>query len=252
MNERGRVLERPRWWTPLFVLAMAAVLCATTVVDAGKEQKSADIDCGGHKGKVSVNTGVHFREGEANYRNGISLKYKGTAVGDCCWVQTIWREVVVTYKAAAGASPRTVRKEGTIRTTGGSYKLTTDPSKPVYNPDSGSATSPCYDAAFSSITDGDSKTMYDQPGSAIDRFAAAEKTDATVDKIESIAHFDAYLVCGGKVCAKVSWTSTYTWSGGAGTGPTYGVSDVDKSGNPPNDEQKKAINDKYPGQTVLK
>jgi hypothetical protein len=225
-----------------------ALLHATDVVDPGKERKKADIDCSGHKGSVVGRDGVHYKEGETDYPNGVSLSYTGTNCPDCCWVQFVWREILVQKK---GGQPEP--KKATIRTTGGSYDLTTDPKKPNYHPDSGSRRDPCYGAAFSSKTDKDSTTMFDRPGSAISSITRDETADDKTDNIESKVHFDAYLVCKGAVCAKVSWTVTYKWTKADGEkGPTVDMGDVDKSGDKPNADQMKALNDNYPGQTTVK
>ncbi|NUO08936.1 MAG: hypothetical protein HUU08_09715 [Candidatus Brocadia sp.] len=258
MNEKGKRLNnfhpnlRIIMTSVILLLAITLPVFATTVVDKGTERKRAEINCDGHTGKVTVNDGVHFNEGEAEYINGVSIGYNGTKSNDCCWLQFVWDEILV-YRSPEGVGPPApVRKEGTIRTTGGSYELTTDPKSPNYNVDSASDTNPCYDSRGSRIKTDDSITMYDRPDSII-KLAEKEQKDPKVTRIESKAHFEAYLVCNKKICCKVSWVQTYTWTpknGGKETGPEYQIEDPNTSADL-NQGQKDRLKKEYPDQTVL-
>ncbi len=239
-----------------FLLLFSFILYATSVVNQGTEAKKTDINCQGSQGNISIRTGVHYTEGAgeriANYRNGVSLGYNGTQSANCRWLQFIYRQILVTRRTDGGGET-TRPKSGRVRTTGGSYQLTTNPTQPNYNVDSGSSTNPYYEARFSSIRTGNSTTIYDRPGSGINSFAAAEKRDPKVTKIESIITFDTFLVCNNKICAKVSWTITYTWTPGAGggteTGPTPNISDPVKPGSL-NQRQTDRFKALYPNSTV--
>jgi hypothetical protein len=245
----------------LGIAAHAPAAYADIVIDdGGTQKKSVPIKCGDHEGTVSVNTGVKLTETVkgviapeieqtiiTKYGNAIGLTYKGTNCADCKWLQFVWREVLATD--AKGEAP--VR--GKMPTSAGLLPLTTNPAAPSYAVDSGSKTDPSYGATGISTTTADSQNMYDQPGPG---FPPNLQKDATITKLRSLAHFDAFLVCGGKVCAKVTWTVSWTWTpgpgGGTTTGPTYDVPDPDTSGAKPNDAQMKQLNAQYPGQTVLK
>lgn len=240
----------------LFLL-VAISLLSTTVVDQGTEAKKADIDCDGHTGSISVRTGVHYQESSGDrvvdYRNGVSLGYTGTRSADCRWLQFVWDEVIVYKRPAGGGEPVPERKSARIRTTSGSYDTTTDTSNPNYNVDSGSGSNPYYEGRGSNIRTDNSTTIYDRPGSAINAVARADKSDASVTKIENVIHFETFLVCNNKICAKVSWSMTYTWTPGSGggteSGPTPHIDDPEIPGSL-NQRQKDRFKAQYPRSTV--
>jgi len=198
-----------------------------------------------HSGTITVRTEQRARPaGGGSAKAGVvCLDFTGTHAGHCCWLQFIWREVYVT--TATGRAARA----GKVTSTGGTYDLTTDPTKPNYNVDSGSVSNPCYDSAGMS-NDSNGLAIFDIPGAS--QPAAAAAREAGVTMVESIAHFDSFFICDGVVLAHVSWTATYTWTPGGGwQGPDCTVAPPDTSGDRPNDEQRQRLNDRYPGQTVV-
>jgi hypothetical protein len=232
---------------------------------AGDEAHTNEIDCDGHAGTVVVRENVRYRwrcrrgdeviRRSAERHPSISLGYTGTGSDDCCWLQFIWSEIIIT-KVDADENETSDRMESRIRTTGGSYDLTTDPDNPNYNVDSASEDNPCYDARGARNRNDDSITIYDRPASS-NPLAREERRDATVTKIESKDHFDSYLVCDGQVCYKISWTVTYTLSRrddrtwGEEEGQVYTIDEPDTSGERPNEAQMDKLNELYPGQDLL-
>jgi len=232
-----------------------AIVQVTSIVD---QLPATAIDCDGHKGSIVVQTGVQIhwnrlKDGEPQDRKDeISISYVGSNCDDCIWVQFIWSEVVVQEKEK---DPQ--RVPGHIDTTGGSYDLTTDPEKPTYSVDSASPTNPAYESTGTSNVGDTYDTMFDAPGNpfkdedgnTILPFPVNNaKTDfPAVQNITWTDHFDTYLICDGRVCAKVSWSVSFGWQPGdpdKSTGPTF--SDPTTSLNPkPAPGQYKALAAKY-------
>jgi hypothetical protein len=249
----------------LLVLGLAAwpsPASATIVIDdPGTERKGVALNCGDYVGRIIVNTGVKLTDTVSGtpapeieqtiitkFLNAISLSYKGAKCAECCWLQFVWREILGTD--ASGEGPVT----GRMPTTSGPIDLTTDPAKPAYRVDSASRTDPCYTAAGHGTITAEANTMYDQPGPG---FPSNMVNNAAITKLRSVAHFDAFLVCAGKVCAKVTWTVSWTRTRNidgsvTATGPTYEVSDPDITGAKPSAVQMQQLNAQYPGQTLLK
>jgi hypothetical protein len=209
-----------------------------------------DIDCGGHKGKIVVHTGVniHWDRKDAHpemtesdpktSKGDISISYQGSGCDDCVWVQFVWTEV-----SAQVAGEKALRRgEGRITTTSGSYDLTTDPDHPNYNVDSASKETPAYEATGTSNVDANSSTIFDLTGNPfVDQdgniFPAFPFNDMSQNyqTITWIDHLDTFLVCNGQVCGKVSWQVTYTWHAGQPqtvTGPDVSVTSVSPNGKP--------------------
>lgn len=237
----------------LLFLTVSFCLFSTSVVDPGTEVQTASITCGGRNGDLSVKTGVHFTHGErenlAHYEKGISLGYTGNISENCYWLQFVYRQIII-HRRPAGAGPPAPRpKSGPITTSGGTYELTTDPADPNYNVDSGSS-DPNYDTRGANIRNPNSTTIFDKPGSGIKE---ADKNDPNVTNIESIISLNTFLVCGGKICAKVAWSMTYTWTpgpgGGTETGPVPDVSTPEIPGTL-NDKQKDRFRAQYPGRRI--
>lgn len=130
------------------------------------------------------------------------MEYKGGLASESRWLQFIWREIVVSHPTKGE-----YRVRDTVTTTGGTYDLTTDPSKPSYNTDSNKPDSPFYEAGFRSNRTADSTTIFDQPGAITDKVSAEFDKGAT--KVVSRAHFNSYLVRDYRpiyhVYLKVEW-----------------------------------------------
>jgi hypothetical protein len=228
----------------LFFAASLQPALSQPVPGPGVVEVTQAIDCSDHVGTVEVHKAVT----EGVHSNLISIGYTGTKCNECHWYQFVWREIIVHTKDGHAKA-----KTGHVNTTGGGYDLTSDVTKPNWNPDSASPTDPEYEAAGLAKRTPNSDTIFDAPSAAIDAFAGAEKANPNVTMINSLMHGESFLVCGGKVCARVIWSVAYTWTRADGhtSGPEYTALPVDTSGNPPNSDQKKAINAKYPGQTIF-
>jgi hypothetical protein len=149
-------------------------------------------------GEVSIRTGGETKNTSTGLESTerFSMGYKGTDAAKTRWLQFIWREIEVD-DPVKGA----FRVDESITTTGGTYKLTTDTSKPSYNTDSNTRTSPFYEEGFTDNRTADSTTIFDLPGAAqniVDR-----QFDAGATKVVSRAHFTTYLVRDMDVLYKV-------------------------------------------------
>jgi hypothetical protein len=175
---------------------------------AGKEHTWADVPDEGTvgytakvgSGTVEARTGVHYEDpgGKGKkYDEGFSMGYKGPDAAKMRWLQFIWREVVVEHPKKG-----TFKLADKIRTSGGEYALTTDPSKPNYNTDAGKDT-PFYDDAGHSNRTADAVTMFDMPGSLQGTVKAQFGGAEPATKVTSRAHFTTYLVKEMEVLQKI-------------------------------------------------
>jgi hypothetical protein len=138
-------------------------------------------------GEVSVRTGVQLDA--AGDKEGYSIGYKGGLSSDSAWLQFIWREVEVEHPTKGGYR---VNPPHPITTSGGSYRLTTDPSAPNYNTDSNKPDDPFYEAGFMADRTADSTTMFDEP-SPMNPIVQGELAGGAT-KVTSRAHFNTYLI----------------------------------------------------------
>ena len=168
-----------------------------TVTTPGAEVHHAAV--GG--GDVRVRTGVQasFSDGSTS-PEAYEMEYAGPDSGTTQWLQFIWREVDVEEDWWPDST-----LDDEISTTGGTYNLTTDPSKPNYNTDSapGSAT-PFYESGGANLRGPTTTTMLDEPG-AMEHLVQREFKDGA-DKVTSRAHFSTYLVRGMQVLYRVDLT----------------------------------------------
>ncbi len=167
-----------------------------TVTAPGTEAHHASV--GG--GDVRVRTGVEANLGGGTVNEGYEMEYTGPDSGTTQWLQFIWREVQVEEDWWPDST-----LDDEITTSGGTYGLTTDASKPNYNTDSapGSAT-PFYESGFANLRGPTTTTMFDRPG-AMDNLVRREFRNGA-DKVTSRAHFATYLVRGMQVLYRVDLT----------------------------------------------
>jgi len=211
----------------------------------GQIETSGHVDCPGrHAGEVVVHKGVLIPPDEGPW---ISIGYTGTNCVDCRWYQFNWREIQIYTKDG-----RSSAKAAHIQLPNVDYELTTDANNPNWHLDSFLPEDPAYPGA--SQRNADSDTIFDGPSSGIDALAGVEKADPNVIRIRSLFHGQSFLVCGGQVCASVTWSTAYGWTRADDrtSGPEYNVLPVDTSRTGPNGQQKAAIDAKYPGQTVFR
>ena len=173
------------------------------ITDAGDEAGKAAVT----GGQVSVHTDVEMELGSGRkVPQTFQLGYKGKDAGQTRWLQFISREIEVHPKTG---KPTFI--DATVGPpTGNQYKLTTDPTKRVWNTDAAkAAASPFYeDSGINNRTE-DATTMFDAPSSAQalvnPQFAAP--TEAT--KVISRAIFVTYLVRDMEIVEKVEISVTW-------------------------------------------
>lgn len=153
------------------------------VEDEGDLEHSAKV--GG--GKVAVHTDVEANVGDRAFDEMFSLSYKGKDAAKTRWLQFIWREIEVDEPTKGN-----FLLDEPVTTTGGTYPLTTDRSKPSYNTDSSDPDSPFYEAGFVSNRTSEATTIFDQPSPMKAKVDA--QFDAGATKVVSRAHFTTYLV----------------------------------------------------------
>jgi hypothetical protein len=161
-------------------------------------------------GTVEAKTGGKAKFGTREETETYTLGYKGTDAEKTRWLQFIWREIEVTRPDG-----KTDKVDQEITTTGGTYRLTVDPTKPSYNTDTASTTDPFYEAGGVNNRTDDSTTMLDMPAPALAIVKAqlAEPDAAKKPtKVVSRAHFTTYLVRDMEVLYKmnvdVEWVFT--------------------------------------------
>ena len=183
----------------LILLVIPGHASAFTVVDEGVAQVDTALDCGAHRGRVVVRTGVHYQVSElAERRNGISIAFADDTASalECCWVQFVWMEAIVTFQAPNGQVQNRVQL--TAKTSGGPVELTTDPNKPKWHVDSAASGSPCYEVEGVSVKDRNGTRTFDQPDDAATELGPqvlARVPAGSVVRVEDVKHFEAYLVC---------------------------------------------------------
>jgi len=173
-----------------------------TVDKAGTEAHK--VKAGG--GEVSVRTDVDFTAGGAKYPGGYSVGYSGTGSSDARFIQFLWSEIVATQPDKTDAF---VDKKG-LGTSNGTMDLTIDPTKPKYKVDSGSSSSPFYEAGFTDVRTSTGTTIYDRPSEFAD--VIAKQFDAKATQVVERDHFDVFLVTGYKTVYQVSLVVQWTYT----------------------------------------
>jgi hypothetical protein len=202
---------------------------------------TGDIDCGGHVGRVSVRTGVGLVMKSGREKdNEIAIGYRGTGCDDCYWLQIGWTEILVTR---TGQKP--VREKMTIPTLGNSHSTTGEDEPPQYFVDTVSLTTPAYEEGGTAVVDKESDTMYDQPN-YLDPLRQVAQRVGDVEKIEAVFHFDTFLVCDRRVCAKVHWDAYQSYDKLTRSVTKVDYRNVSRSTTgKPNPEQLQTFNDRF-------
>jgi hypothetical protein len=165
------------------------------VNDAGTLETKAGAKVPG--GKVELHTGVSMKYAGDSSTEAYSLTYTGANVDDMRWLQFIWRELVPEFPPKAkGDKPRKEPVAKELSHSGRDYRLTTDPTRPSWNTDSGSSATPFYEDNTSAIRTADELTMFDSPKPMEDVAAAFFKATVTNKPTRVISHFHAttYLI----------------------------------------------------------
>jgi hypothetical protein len=164
-------------------------------VDAG--DLGVDAQVGG--GRVRVHTNAQYKPvGSNDIRDaGFTLDYKGKDSEKTHWMQFIWREIHVEHPVTGNAA-----LTDTITTSGGTYQLTDDPTKPHWNTD-GADADPFYESDGGGYNNRskDSTTIFDFPSPMNDKVRA--QIDGGATKVTSRAHFSTYLVRDMEIMLRV-------------------------------------------------
>lgn len=234
-----------------------------TIVDEGVAALETKVDCGGHRGRLAVRTGVHVQFGVdretdtiVEGRDMISIGFAAEAGNalECSWIQFSWTEVLITVDTPRGREQG--RLKDTIRTTGGDVELTTDPANPLWSVDAAGG-SPAYEQGGSAYKDSNGTRMFDQPDEIVSRYAGMRLPPGErLLQLEDRKHFEAYLVCHGRVCHVVRWTQRCTWTRPPGAGPptvriAYDPAPTARASGNLLPEQRAALDREHPGQTIL-
>jgi hypothetical protein len=170
-----------------------ATQCAQSCTTQGQggQQKHSD-------SSVTVKTGVQImRNGAAtSYSDAIEITVHCSNSPHV--LQFINREIIESNGKA---------RAQTMRTTGGTYQTTTDPSKPNWNTDSAAKPVPYYEAGGLNCSCPDRLIVWDQPSLL------------PVNGETWNANFKAFIYCNGKVIREVQWSRTQS----AGGSPSYSV-----------------------------
>ncbi|HLH10600.1 MAG TPA: hypothetical protein VKV77_01835 [Methylovirgula sp.] len=283
------------WLVAGFPQTCAADAPTVEGVTLGEKQtdlKSSDeFDCGEMKGSMKVRHGpvdVKLSTGKTQkVPDAITVSFSSKSCNDCVWVQFNWRKVVVTVKEGGSDVEKTLKgkapspyldpKSGQEKDDY-SYELTEDETKsPKWNVDSPHyGDDPTMSGKKSCLQSvdctNDVNLVGDTPSSMFgynrrtSELLNAYRLDATnqqivknATKIKVYFHADTYLICKGKICARISWNATWTIDVKDGKtdqqkfpkAPDYSDVKID-TGVQLTDEQKSALNDQFKGQTVLK
>ena len=278
-NNQQDVVIPPAWYRAVDVnqLRMCTALTSGLALIRGSpalahtRSRARTVNCGDRQGVVGAD--VLDLPGQ---RNSIVLHYEGEGAEDLHWVQFVWREQVVTTPNSS--TPRPVGGFYRPGGLGGEQRQFTtdptdpaqvhyyvdmlrpglregspDPKRPFADPLVNPNAAPNYEALGLNCRDEHRAAMIDAPGPIAD-WKHLRADAPTAISLRLTAHFDSFLVSGGKVCAKVSWRVNYNWVAGMPrfSPPRYELSEPDASGAPPNEWELKVLNYTHPGEEVLK
>lgn len=171
-----------------------------TIVDEGTQGATAKVE----GGTASAYTDVKLKGEDASHSN-FAFVYKGKHASHTRWLQFIWREILVEHPVKGNFAV-----DQAVSTTGGNYKLTTDPTKPEYNTDSANKQTPFYESGGYTNRTASGNTMIDEPSQYTSITDAQFDDGAT--KVTSRAHFVTYLVRDMDVMQRfdltVEWVAT--------------------------------------------
>lgn len=157
------------------LMFLAGHASGLTIVDEGVARLDTAIDCGAHRGRVVVRTGVHYQLSERDERlNGVSIAFldsTSTAL-ECCWVQFVWIEEVVTFQTPNGNVVNRVSGL-TATTAGGPVMVSEDPNRSRWYVDAITPGDPCYEIEGVSIKDRHGTRIFDQPDNGTDKVGPA-------------------------------------------------------------------------------
>lgn len=251
-------------WALVFVGLVLSVATGLTVEDEGKLHLNEAFKCGEHEGKVVVHTNAQLEVSEGSSSKGwISLDAKhssGNAL-DCCWVQFLWIELEVSFTTKDGKK-QVGYLPSKIETTGGPVDLTTDPKTPKWFVDAAKK-SPCYGRGGLSYRDKERLRIFDRPSSAAAMLGPNIKLPKgfVLNKVTERKHFEAYLICRGKPCYRVTWTHGFVWeppppapASGAEVlrGPFFDPAPTGTKSAKLRPEQSAALKSEHPGQKIVR
>ncbi len=185
-------------------------------------------------GKIVVRKGATLKTDKQNVMGvppRISISFEGEKCLDCTWMQFMWREALVTAQGLSEpfALEGDVERDEPARDAAGKpttvkfkYPLTANSKKPKWQVDA-----PHYDKKKPPTYSHENEcleklsckedTIFDRPASMLEQIGPLLKATgpflkankAKFEKLEIIFHAQAYLICGGQVCARVTWTASW-------------------------------------------
>jgi hypothetical protein len=172
------------------------------VTDAGKLEVGDDVG----KDKVEVRSGVDYQYRGGSGSDGFSVSYKGEHAPETRLLQFIWREVVACHPPKGKPAKRAKGTAATPlddcervplkRSTSKGYDLTTDPAKPDWHVDVGSADSPFRETNTAANRTAQELAVFDAPDPRDDLAVPLLAGDDKPEKVVSHAHFALYVVQG--------------------------------------------------------
>jgi hypothetical protein len=259
-----------------------------SIVQQSDLASKENFDCGEGKASIKVKHGpiaIKLSNGTtAALPDPIIITYSGSNCSDCVWIQFIWRKVIVTLKDATTSVDKTLSGKAVVpyldpktgKEISAKYDLTSDEiSDPKWTTDSPKyGKDPTFSAKKGCLQASDCPTaniVADTPSplfgyykstselaSSYELDAASEKFLSQATMVRALFHADTYLVCKGKVCAKVSWNAKWSYEVNKGKVdknkfsviPEYYDVSID-AGAKPTTAQIAVLNQDFPGQTAL-
>ena len=238
----------------------------------GHPRDPVSVSCGDVSGQIIVYVGSDFWTSYPSPNgtdpplllrrpNGVSLAFESPSGSEtsCCWLQFAWVEA--TYSGTPNGRPRSdnVSLDWAIPTPSGDIHMTMPGAPPNLFVDSANPrdeTNACYDPGGASLPrriGNPSTTILDMPAAPVSTIAdSLGRSNIRVHEVNTIQHFESYLVCGGDVCAKVEWSTRYRWTPENGTqGPSHRVRS-EESPATLSDEHRRVLASNFPNQTTLR
>ncbi len=160
------------------------------------------------QGSVTVRTGVGLKtQNGSSTKGAIAYAYQGDSLCDCDWLQFLWLEVIIKQNGQTYLWP------GTVNSTTGEIKATTNPASPLWRTDTLRG-----EARYAFALHSEATTGYDDPGKFVGELFGEVKlfgpNAVQPTSMVAVLHFETFLVCDGKAVFKVAWSSWSNWSQG--------------------------------------
>jgi len=232
----------------------------------GKEVGSTKVDCSGFAGTLHAIDGINYSDkirAQAGIPDGevfFGIAYEqppgGPQCTDCTFLQFFWIEFI-PYK---GDTPQPREKKTVDMSkakTSGADKFTSATDDQVKDGKPGWTLDGYYKYGVyqnwpyggDKVCDECGAVMLDKSGANDFPGPGSVADSSRYDKVVSVMHFETYLVCRGKACGKVAWSSTRTWNKGDKdySTPTYKLDSITSPAPLPNADQLKDLRAKAGG-----